>query len=152
MTIVLVEDDNYYRQLVKEYLEDNGCECVRVGTSHEAVKVDLRQYSGAVVDVMLPNEPGKSGITEQESRGGLLTGVAVTRRLRRKVAEFPIVLLSAGVAGGEAQRWAQENHIPLVFKDENRGRILSALAELGLSMPKRGARIFIVHGHDQNYY
>lgn len=148
MKILLVEDDAFFAQRLKEYLADNGIEASTVRTAHDAMSADLNQYCCALIDVMLPNDPNVSGITSEEARGGYLTGVAITRRYRSSDPKFPIVLLSSDIMGGEASRWAKDNAIPYVFKYEDRGRLLSVLNDLGVVTAVDRPRVFIVHGHD----
>jgi CheY-like chemotaxis protein len=149
MRILVVEDDTFFAQRITELLSDNGIEAHVVRTPAEALAQDLTGFAGTVVDVMLPNDPTTSGISSEEARGGFLAGVALIRRLRQTVPRLPVVLLSADLAGGEAHRWAKENSIPFVFKHEERGRLLSALADLGLIGQLTRPRSFIVHGHDE---
>jgi CheY-like chemotaxis protein len=150
MKILLVEDDVFYAQFIKEYLMDNGVLAIISRTTQEALDQDLSEYDGAIIDVMLPNDPGLSGILENETRGGYLAGVALARRFRERILNFPIVLLSAAASGGEAHRWAKDHSHPFVFKYEDRSRILSALAQLGIVSRVDRPRVFIVHGHDED--
>src|SRR5882724_2373537 len=149
MKLLLVEDDFFFSQRVTEYLVDNGFEVVRVRSTHEALAVDLGEFDGAIVDVMLPNDPDLSGINPEEARGGYLAGVALARRLRTKKSNLPIIFLSSEVAGGEARQWAKEHGVPYVVKHEDRARLLGALAYLGLVTEVARPRSFIVHGHDE---
>ena len=149
MKILLVEDDFFFSQRVIEYLIDNGLEVIRVRSTHEALAEDLSQYDAAIVDVMLPNDVDLSGINSEEARGGYLAGVALARRFRNTRSDFPLIFLSSEVAGGEARQWAKERGIPFVVKHEDRARLLSALAQLGLASEVPRPRSFIVHGHDE---
>ena len=78
-----------------------------------------------------------------------MTGVALTRRLKRLRPDLPIILLSSEIAGGEARAWAKENGHLFVSKLENRSRLLTALHDLGLAVSVERPRCFIVHGHDE---
>jgi len=149
MRLLLVEDDAFFAQLIKEYLADNGLETTTVCTAHDALAISLDDCSGVVIDVMLPNEPALSGITAEEARGGCLSGVAVARRLRQVNKKLPIILMSSDITGGEAQRWARDNNVPFIFKYEGRSRLLSALEAAGALERRQGPRAFIVHGHDE---
>lgn len=149
MKILLVEDDVFFAQAITEYLADNGIDTLTRTSTQDALNEDLNEYAAAVIDVMLPNDPALSGISAEESRAGYLAGVALARRLRTKKPDFPLILLSAGVGGGEARQWAKDQGHPFVFKDENPSRLLSALADLGLAPKVERPRVFIVHGHDE---
>lgn len=149
MKILLVEDDFFFSQRVTEFLVDNGLEVVTVRSTQQALAENLSNYDGAIVDVMLPNDPDESGINAEEARGGYLAGVAVTRRFRQIRSDFPVILLSSDITSGEARQWARERGIPFVVKHEDRGRMLSAMAMLGLAVEVERPRSFIVHGHDE---
>jgi len=149
MKILLVEDDSFFAQIIKEYLADNGMETVITKTPQEALSQYHNEYDAAIIDIMLPNDPALSGIPVEETRGGYLTGIAVARRLRIKNSDLPLVFLSAEVIGGEARQWAKDNGHPFVLKYESRSRLLSALADLGLTTKIERPRVFIVHGHDE---
>jgi CheY-like chemotaxis protein len=149
MKLLLVEDDKFFAQRISEYLWDNCIESVTMETAHDALDAPLEEFAGAIIDVMLPNDPAVSGISSEEARGGYLAGIALARRFIQKSPKFPIVLLSAGIMGGEANRWAKENNVPFVFKHEDRGRLLSALSDLGIVQGIKRPRVFIVHGHDE---
>jgi CheY-like chemotaxis protein len=149
MAILIVEDDQFYSQLIAEFLEDRGLATVRLRSAEEAVAVDAAKYEGAIVDVMLPNSPEASGITMEESRGGFCTGLAVARRLLRQNASLRVVLLSSGLVGGEADTWAAQQSIPFLRKEDGREALLRALGALGLLGRDRTPLAFIVHGHDE---
>ena len=125
MKLLLVEDDSFFAQRITEYLTDNGVATETVRTTGDALRVCIDEYDGAVIDVMLPNQPEISGIPEAEARGGFFSGVALARRFRKTKSSFPLILLSSDIAGGEARRWAKENGVPFVFKHEERSRLLS---------------------------
>ncbi|MDO9262813.1 MAG: nucleotide-binding protein [Desulfosalsimonadaceae bacterium] len=147
--ILLIEDDILFASTVAEYLTDNGIEVQTIRTVEDALSTDLNAFRGAIVDVMLPNNPSSSGIPNDEARGGYMTGVALTRRLKKQQPNLPIVLLSSEIAGGEARAWAKENGHLFVSKLENRSCLLTALHKLGLTVSVERPRSFIVHGHDE---
>jgi predicted nucleotide-binding protein len=149
MQILIVEDDQFFGQQIKELLQDRGVAVVLARSAQEAINVPVEKCAGAIIDVMLPNDPLESGITSEESRGGFLTGVCVARRLRTQNPKLRIVLLSSSVGGSEAEVWAHNNGVTFLGKDEGRNRLLRALQQLGLSAPDKTPRAFIVHGHDE---
>jgi CheY-like chemotaxis protein len=149
MKLLLVEDDKFFAQRISEYLSDNGLESVTMRTTHDALVASLEEFAGAIIDVMLPNDPEVSGISMEEARGGYLAGVALARRFKQRNPKFSIILLSSDIIGGEAKRWARENNVPFVFKHEDRSRVLSALSDLGIVQDVKRPRAFIVHGHDE---
>lgn len=149
MKILLLEDDAFFSQRIQEYLQDNGFETITMRSAQEAMQAELKDYVAAIIDIMLPNDSSISGISAEEVRGGYLTGIAVARRFRRQKEDFPIIFLSSDITGGEAKQWAIENAVPFVFKYEERARLLSALAGLGLIETTNRPRTFIVHGHDE---
>ncbi len=149
MRILVVEDDHFYAQRVVELLQDQNIDAVHVSTAEEAIATDISACDAAIIDVMLPNDPEKSGITEEESRAGFMTGIGVARRLLRVNTKLKIVLLSAGITGGEDHEWANQKNIPFVRKSDGSAALLLALDRLGLLGPRRTPRAFIVHGHDE---
>lgn len=149
MKILLVEDDSLFAQAITEYLADNGIETVLAKSTQDAINHDLSEYDAAIVDVMLPNDPIASGILVEETRGGYLSGVALTRRFRSKRSTFPIVLLSSEISGGAAREWARLQGHPFVSKNEHISRLISAVSDLGLVPQISRPRTFIVHGHDE---
>lgn len=151
MKLLVVEDDSFFALRIREFLVDHGIECDVVRTAQDAVQADIADVDGAIVDIMLPNDPEASGIPADEARGGHLAGVAVVRRFKQRKPDFPVVLLSAEIAGGEGRRWAKDHGYPFVFKHEDRGRVLNALADLGLLPDVPRPRAFIVHGHDEGF-
>ncbi|MCK9374753.1 MAG: nucleotide-binding protein [Syntrophobacterales bacterium] len=149
MKVLLVEDDPYFAQIVSEYLTDNGLFVHVVKSTQEALSIRLEEYNVAIIDIMLPNDTDLSGISSEEARGGYLAGIALTRRFRKQIPHFPVILFSQEIFGGEAKQWAKENGIPFVFKYEDRSRLLSTLSKLGIVQTTEYPRAFIVHGHDE---
>lgn len=149
MKILLIEDDSFFAQMVSEYLCDNGFSVHIIQNTHEALEVNLDDYIGAIIDVMLPNDSDLSGISSEEARGGYLAGIVLARRFRERNQNFPVILFSQEIYGGEAKLWARENGVPFVFKYEDRSRLISVLHELGIVKNVERPRAFIVHGHDE---
>jgi predicted nucleotide-binding protein len=150
MRVLIVEDDCFFAQFVAEFLQDHSVETTIVRNAQEAVAVDIRNYDGAVIDIMLPNDPDASGITAEESRGGFSTGVAIARRLLQKHPEIQLLFLSSGVINGDAEKWAKEHSIVFVHKNDSSDGLKRGLSQLGLLGPKQPPLAFIVHGHDSS--
>lgn len=148
MRVLVVEDDHFYSQRICELLQDQGVQATVARSAEEALHTDLTPFDAAVIDVMLPNDPGASKITTEESRGGFLTGVAVARRLLKKKNTLRIVMLSSDVTNAEAEKWASEQSISFVPKHKGGGALLDALRRLGVISGLRSPLAFIVHGHD----
>ena len=102
MRVLIIEDDQFYAQRISELLQDDAIEASVIQSAEEAIEADLTNCDGAIVDLMLPNNVQKSGITAEESRGGFLTGVAVARRLLKKKPGLRVVMLSSG---SNAEAW-----------------------------------------------
>jgi CheY-like chemotaxis protein len=149
MRVLIVEDDHFFGQQIAELLRDRGVEIVLSSNAQDAFDAPVETCEGAVIDVMLPNDPSLSGITNEESRGGFLTGVCVARRLRSRNPLLKIVLLSSSVGGGEAESWAKSNDVSFLGKNEGRNGLLRILGKIGLGVSNRAPRAFIVHGHDE---
>jgi predicted nucleotide-binding protein len=146
--ILVVEDDALFASHLSELLDDRGLDCTIAVSAEEALAVDLSEISGAIIDVMLPNDPVESGISNEEARAGYLTGVAVARRLRESHPDLHLVLFASGVTGGEAHEWADENGVPYVLKSDGARALIDVLRARGL-LSKRKPRAFVVHGHDE---
>lgn len=148
MQILIVEDDQFYCQRIRELLTDYGLDSSVVGSAQDALVSDLAQIDGAVIDLMLPNDPAASGITAEESRGGFMTGVAVARRLQKKKPSLRIVMLSSDVTNVEVENWASQQSIPFIPKHTGSGALLNALHRVGVISGPRTPLAFIVHGQD----
>lgn len=148
MQVLIVEDDQFYAQRISELLQDLGVKTSTVQSAEQALASDLTTVDGAIIDVMLPNESGASGITTQECRGGFLTGVAVARRMLQKKPTLRIALFSSDVTNPEAEAWASEKSIPFVPKHKGSEALLDALRRMKIVSGERTPLAFIVHGHD----
>ena len=148
MQVLIVEDDQFYGQFISEFLRDNSIETTTAQSAQEALSIGVQDYAGAVVDVMLPNDPQASGITAEECRGGFTTGIAVVRRLLQKNPALRIVFLSSGVVSDEAEKWAGEHSIPFVRKSDPSNALKQALRKMDLVGQRQSPLAFIVHGHD----
>jgi predicted nucleotide-binding protein len=119
-------------------------------SAEQALDIDLAGFEGAIVDLMLPNDVAKSGISEAESRGGFLTGVAVARRLLQKKPDIHITMISSDIASAQARAWAKENAVSFVSKEDGCNSLLQALKRAGHIKGERAPLAFIVHGHDSS--
>ncbi len=146
--LLVVEDDLLFGSLISETLLDLGLEVRLVQSVADALEEDLAGFEGAMIDVMLPNDPDETGITNEESRGSHQTGIALARRFKVESPELRIILFSGGFATLDARNWATENEIPFVNKSDGRGPFLFALKKLGLG-EETAPTAFIVHGHDE---
>lgn len=146
--VLVVEDDHFFGASLCELLVDNGLAAELLENVEDSLSYDLDQVDATIVDVMLPNDPEKSGISMEETRGNYLSGVALSRRLREKKPAFPIILFSADISGGEGREWALDNDIPFVSKSDGPKKIVAALQKYGL-LGDMKPRAFIVHGHDE---
>jgi CheY-like chemotaxis protein len=150
MNALIVEDDHFYATQLSELLGDNGIRTTIVGSVEDALLLNVQTYDAVVVDVMLPNDPDRSGISAEASRSGFLSGIALCREVRRRGINTPIVLLSSTSLGPSSDliEWANSQHIPFVGKDEGPNAVLRAIERLGVAGVKVPPRAFIVHGHD----
>ena len=77
--ILIVDDDNRIRELIKEYLEENDFIVLTANDAEEASeKIKLIDFEIIVLDIMMP---GESGLT-------------LTKKLRKNIST-PIILLTA---------------------------------------------------------
>ena len=149
MRVLLVEDDTFYAQAISEVLADRSIEVTCVHTAQDALQACASECDAAIIDVMLPNDPEVSGISNQESRGGFSTGVCVARRLLAANPNLKLMLLSSNVTDAGAESWARENLITYLPKDDGIQALKRALDRLGLTSSAQSPLAFIVHGHDE---
>lgn len=147
MLILIVEDDIYYSKRIVEMLMDFSLHATVVSNTHDALSINLSDFDAALIDVMLPNDPEASGISNEESRAGFFSGVALARRILCKKPDFPIILFSSS-GNLEAENWARENNIQFCSKDDGRTSLKQTLQKIGV-LKKVAHRAFIVHGHDE---
>lgn len=149
MNILIVEDDQFYAQRLRDILSDRGLDCTVAPTLQAAIKTRLSNFGGIIVDVGLPNDPNKSGISMKATRGGFMSGVALCREVRKRGHKMPLILLSSDVIGGESAEWASQNQVPFVFKHDGQGALIKALEKVKVLNTPRPPQAFIVHGHDE---
>ena len=150
MAVLVVEDDEFYRNRLVEALTDGGSETIAARSAEEALRIEQDSFDAAIVDVMLPNDPASSGISVEETRGGYLTGVALARRIRKSKPNIKLALLTGDVWNGEVDNWAAENCVSLLRKDHSRRLILDDLRRVGFLSGSAKPKAFIVHGHDES--
>jgi predicted nucleotide-binding protein len=148
MTILLVEDDQFYAQRVRELLSDNGIDSIIASTVEEALR-NSTPFDGLIVDVMLPNNSQVSGVSEAESRGGFASGIALYRKIRERGFKGPAVFLSSSGHHSDAAVWAKKQGIPFAAKEEGPSSTLAALRKAGIMPKSSGPKAFIVHGQDE---
>ncbi len=149
MSILIVEDDNFYARILKEMLMDFGLEAFVVNSTQEALSSNISSYDVAIIDMMLPNDPNITGISPEESRAGYHSGVALARRFRQKEPKFPIILFSGYFGNIEGESWARDNGIPFFSKDDGPRALIYCLQQIGIITNVK-PRAFIVHGHDEH--
>lgn len=148
MPVLIIEDDRFYAQRLKELLLDSGISAVIMYSIEDVLNNDISKYEAAIIDIMLPNNPDTSGISNEESRGGFLSGVALARRIKQKNQKFPIILFSGYWGSFEGEQWARDNGILFVSKDEGPSAIKHCLQKIDVIKDVK-PRAFIVHGHDE---
>lgn len=148
MKILIVEDDSFFAQRLKELLEDRAFDTEVAGCVEDAVSLPLEEIGAVLADVMLPNDQNKSGISDVETRSGFLSGVALFRNFRKRGVTIPLILFSGSDRSSEAATWAAQENVLFVAKDEGPAAVLAALRDAGLAARSLPPRAFIVHGHD----
>ena len=77
--ILVVDDDNRIRELVKEYLEENNFIITTAKDSNDArKKLEIIKFDIIILDIMMPGE----------------SGLELTKRIKNKIST-PIILLTA---------------------------------------------------------
>jgi len=78
--ILVVDDERFFREAIREILAEEGLECVEVESGEQALSLALEESVGVVVlDIRLPG----------------MDGIEVLRRLRELRPELRVVMLSA---------------------------------------------------------
>lgn len=149
MRILLIEDDHFLARRIKESLAGCGLTVTIAQNVQEAIKMKLNIFRALLIDVMLPNDSEISGLEDEDTRAGFLSGVALAKKIREKNPTLPIILISSGLLHDEAAQWAKEVKIPFVSKLDGIAPILDELSELKLIKGNRTPRSFIIHGHDE---
>jgi predicted nucleotide-binding protein len=149
MKILIVEDDQFYAQRLSDLISDRGFGYKIVSNVQAALKAPLKTFGGIIIDMGLPNDPKKSGISNEASRGGYMSGVALCREIRKRGHTIPLILLSSEIIGGEAAEWAAQNNMPFVFKHDGQSALIRALERVNIIHSPRQPQAFIVHGHDE---
>ena len=77
--IMIVDDEEHIRELVRFYLDKEGFECIQAANGEQAIEIVENQYIDlAIVDIMMP---GMDGFTLVEEM--------------RQYREFPVIMLTA---------------------------------------------------------
>ncbi len=116
-TVLLVEDDDMFRELLCEILESNGYRVLATGEPAEAL--DLWQDHGGPVHLVVSDMvmPG-------------MTGIELADRLLARNPELKVLLMS-GYTGEELeQRGASENGAPFLQKPFSTKDFLHAVREV----------------------
>ncbi len=151
MRLLIVEDDQFYGQVICELLADRQADTRLVHSAEAAVAENAQAFDGAVIDLMLPNDPALSGITSEETRGGFNTGVCVARRLLKSNPAIRLILLTSDLVASDAEGWvAAQPGVQFVRKSDGEKAFVSALIRLGVGGVLRAPLAFIVHGHDES--
>lgn len=149
MKLLIVEDDPFFAQRLKELLEDRGYVTTVVHSVEDALATSIDDIAAVLADVMLPNDQSQSGISDAETRSGFMSGVALFRHLRKRGIKIPLLLFSSADRSAEAANWAAAENVPFISKEEGSAAVLSALEASGLPAKALPPRAFIVHGHDE---
>ncbi|MBO6047169.1 MAG: response regulator transcription factor [Erysipelotrichaceae bacterium] len=77
--IMIVDDEEHIRELVRFYLDKEGFECLQAANGERAIEIVENQYIDlAIVDIMMPGMDGFELVEEM-----------------RQYREFPVIMLSA---------------------------------------------------------
>src|ERR1035441_2567908 len=147
--LLIVEDDHFYSQRIRELLEGYGINVKIVRTVQDALKENPKDYCAAIIDVMLPNDPEKSGIGPEETRGGYCSGLAIAKKYLAKQPKFFILVISS--SNIEKLDSPVAKRIVYLSKEEDnvKNEIIKSLAKLGIIKAGTKPSAFIVHGHDE---
>lgn len=143
--VVLVDDDIYFLQSAKGWLEDEGFNVLTSTTVAEAKRLlaENLDVSAAILDIMMP----PSGNSDFESQMGYRSGLMLARWIKDQYPDLTIVGISS-VKSVDVANWFS-NH-DSYFVEKGSGEFLEELSRiLGGENYVERLKIFIVHGHDE---
>lgn len=148
LTTLVVDDEIHWREVTKDAIKDAGFKVLEAQNPEEGLKlIDERSgnLSAVILDIMM--DPGKA-FSQEETRAGFETGIAVARRIREKYPQLPIIGFSSS-GDKRVREWFLENRLYFVQKPDLE-TLVGTLRNVtsGTRQPKR-LKIFIVHGHDE---
>jgi CheY-like chemotaxis protein len=141
--ILLVDNDPSHLLAEAEALRDEGF-FVEIAPSAETClkRLASSRFHGVVIDLMMPHGPG---FTPAETRGGMATGVALGRAIRRKYPRLQLASISINPSLDSGGWFDRHGHgvwqKPLPTASFVR-RVKRMFQKTGLS----GIKSFIVHG------
>jgi predicted nucleotide-binding protein len=149
MKALVVEDDTFYLRRICEKLADFGIEAVPAGSLEEAMRQLATDFSVVITDIMLPNDPQKSGVSEAETRGGSLSGLCFARFVRKQNPECKIIFLTGAESSALVNEWAEKNGATFIAKENGYGQLTAMLRAISPEKLRTSISTFIVHGHDE---
>lgn len=149
MKALVVEDDTFYLRRVCEELTDFGIDAVPAESLEDAMRHPATDFSVVITDVMLPNNPEKSGVSEIETRGGSLSGLYFARFVRKQNAECKIIFLTGAESSAQVNEWAAKNGATFISKENGYGELKAMLRAISPEKSRTRISTFIVHGHDE---
>lgn len=116
VTVLLVEDDEPLRGLLRFWLEDNGLHVVEAGDGAEALAIVLEAAPDLIVtDAMMPN----------------MSGDELVERLKgdEALSHIPIIMATAAASPFRTQRMLERGCTAVLGKPLDEGSFLQAVTE-----------------------
>jgi CheY-like chemotaxis protein len=143
--VIIVDDDLYFLQHVKELLNDEGCNAITANTLSEA-KMLIANHSDVdviVLDVMMPPD----GESDLETQMGYRSGLVLARWVRHNYPNITIIGIS-GAKSLDAVEWFTQHGMP--FFEKGSSEFITELVKILLKEDRlKHVKTFIVHGHDE---
>lgn len=152
-TVLIVDDDAYYRQNLREKLDDRDLTVLEAGSADEAIAISAKtaqQVAVALIDVRLPGGAGVSAT--HDSRGA---GIDVAKSLRERNSQMRIIGMSNHTTEDMRTWFLDHGHAYIekqliTFEASNRS-YLDLIEEAARNRrTRKQPRCFIVHGHDHS--
>ncbi len=118
LAVLVVDDEEYNRRLVKIILEKYGAHVFEAGTADEAISwVQRRSFDLVLMDIRLPGMPG----TEAAARITSITGA--------KGISMPIIAMTAGIASEETEKSRKSGMADIILKPFTENTLLQIISK-----------------------
>lgn len=145
--VLVIDDDPYFTEFVKNLLADHGgYHVVQAHTVEEALeRVSETGFKLVIMDLKMP--PG-SFFSERETGGGLKTGLALAREMKRRLPGARLILNTGGMDLDVEAWFAGDPSVTFLYKTPDPRPLLRKIKSI-LDPDNYRLVPFIVHGRDR---
>lgn len=145
--VLFVDNSKIESHPYRVCLDDVGFDVSFVDSAEEALRmVATEAFSIVILDVMM--EHG-AGFTVTETMGGMETGVALARKIRKLVPRLKIVALTNSDSSS-VREFFSHNESTAYFHRATVPREFAKAMQKLIGSRKQSPRVFIVHGHEHS--